>query len=1144
MDPQNSGPALTGLLILLLISGAYYLQSPSSERLRPVLNAEVEQVTPHSQDVPTRLWQDPFSAVDRHRSRLMRKIGPFVNEEDAEHTLLRRDLQRYEQLKKDIKSGCDRPKQSSANCNVTVMWASLFGGNYPEMIELRRRTRYAVLSALNANDYQPAQGSHIGYYPDVVEADKTLGTIKGDNDPANRHQLILPYEWFSKKDSQSERLLLIWLNNDLFDKRQPMRVLNRYAKRIEPDHGKLTHRFLVPSDSSTLVAIASEIATFTAQQPPFSCGSGEQRAYQCLPEDSLLLSPLATIDERHLPGVAGSTLSERWAGMDNETRFARSIGSDGALMKLLQDELHARDIAPCAKQSDDCGRDDSHIALISEWDTHYGRTLPKAFVHALQTRLGVEPAGDEDGCTETHIHRFAYLRGLDGNIPKAEQTNPSTSGPEPAPVLKLPDTSKPQLSGGTGQFDYVNRLAAKIKAQDQKLKDTAQGRIKAIGILGSDYYDKLILLQALRDRFPGVVFFTTDLDARFTDKSQIQWTRNLLIASNFGLTLNEKMQGDIPPFRDGYQTSTFYAVGKLLNGDTSDNWKTSIAQEIASPRLYEVGANGFFDLSPAHETDENSIHPAPPGHSPIASWNDERLGQFTYIGFWILLFSAFLSWMVLPVFRHTLNSAIGFLFTRPGAGSVLLFLGTLLVSGLVYRYVTANAPLALTPMVGLVALLLALPGTRQRLLHDELLMGLWITILWLLIVGWAGIYAMKHFDQLAEPWSLSGGVSAWPTEFIRLLAGALSLYLMWQCSYAIRQSHRRIGSRFFPVHDRPIPGCDFGKQDEAPENPVTGDTESDPPPSFLQRQRAAWNRFLDNTSIFRWQREVAKERDRIINCGAVESVSAQSLWEKYNLLGTPWRRILRVFVSTLAFMVIGMLLIRELNGAPYVPVRSEHMRNLDKMIIIGGAVLPFVVLLFTALDASRLASTFMNALNLPVTQWPEYEQGEFKRLKDLGLRPEDYSEYLDVQLSADLTQRLGHMVYFPFIPVFLIMLSRISYFDDWTLPWELMLIVTVSLIYTAYCALQLHKAAIRVKANALRHLNNQKLAVVKQASTADADDAEKDAGEQHIAQIDFLIEELGKLHTGAFRPWYEQPLIKALLWLMGSISLFAVELFA
>ncbi len=93
--------------------------------------------------------------------------------------------------------------------------------------------------------------------------------------------------------------------------------------------------------------------------------------------------------------------------------------------------------------------------------------------------------------------------------------------------------------------------------------------MKAIGVLGSDFYDKHLVLQALRQRIPDAVYFTTDLDARALHPEHLQWTRNLLVATHFALSLrkDEKVdiQGEAPPFRGAYQTSVFFAVLRALN---------------------------------------------------------------------------------------------------------------------------------------------------------------------------------------------------------------------------------------------------------------------------------------------------------------------------------------------------------------------------------------------------------------------------------------------------------------------------------------------------------------------------------------------------------------------------------------------------
>src|SRR5262249_32177216 len=54
-----------------------------------------------------------------------------------------------------------------------------------------------------------------------------------------------------------------------------------------------------------------------------------------------------------------------------------------------------------------------HVALISEWDTLYGRTLPDTMARCLGQATCEQPdKGDPEW-----LHRYKYLRGLDGQMP-------------------------------------------------------------------------------------------------------------------------------------------------------------------------------------------------------------------------------------------------------------------------------------------------------------------------------------------------------------------------------------------------------------------------------------------------------------------------------------------------------------------------------------------------------------------------------------------------------------------------------------------------------------------------------------------------------------------------------------------------------
>ncbi len=149
------------------------------------------------------------------------------------------------------------------------------------------------------------------------------------------------------------------------------------------------------------------------------------------------------------------------------------------------------------------------------------------------------------------------------------------------------------------------------------------GRVGAIGILGSDVYDKLLILRALRPQFPNTLFFTTDLDAQLLHPADFPWTRNLIVASSFGLDLNRKLQGKIPPFRGNYQTSIFFSTLLATEFDYpyglgQSSPDISIHDELMQrmpPLLFEVGRHGAERLGPVPKASD-TVHPFLP-ESPV-----------------------------------------------------------------------------------------------------------------------------------------------------------------------------------------------------------------------------------------------------------------------------------------------------------------------------------------------------------------------------------------------------------------------------------------------------------------------------------------------------------------------------------------------
>src|SRR5690606_38760324 len=156
-----------------------------------------------------------------------------------------------------------------------------------------------------------------------------------------------------------------------------------------------------------------------------------------------------------------------------------------------------------------------------------------------------------------------YLKGLDANQPITDKQDKNgdyqaaSKQADRRAVIDLHDPSP--LPVGPSQVDYLHRLAKEIKDSHNDINiDKRDSGIKAVGIFGSDFNDKLRILEALRAEMPEILVFTTDLDAQMFSPQHWQAARNLVVASHFDLRLDPEYQEHFPGFRDSQQTNIFY----------------------------------------------------------------------------------------------------------------------------------------------------------------------------------------------------------------------------------------------------------------------------------------------------------------------------------------------------------------------------------------------------------------------------------------------------------------------------------------------------------------------------------------------------------------------------------------------------------
>jgi hypothetical protein len=656
----DSKLAIVGTITIgLAIAGVVMVQQPLKSSRPPSMGGELRSHVAEGV-APARLWEDPLEAT--------RRVAKFDGEVKPGITDVKDEVERVSAIRHELDDTISLNKEQP----ITVLLITTDGGSAGESRESRIRDRYAIGSALGIACYVPQHEDELFY----VEWRDRAGASR-----------VLPYEWYregprkcSLEKTWAQAVLVLWVSGEITGD-HPISSLKKLTQSILCQESKIgRHACLTDREGTVLLDPGrGEHVRFKIVGPRSSSAFRNLLEEAASPvhgrEDHLiwanaggrveLYSPWATAMPRLLTqglGVpAKPPASTDCVSPDDPSReklcwillragieLKHSIGSDDQLFDALTQELERRHV----KFSRD------RVILIAEWDSFYGRVLPVEFTAAVC--LLVAKRSDEENRTieakqlkrikeacptldqavdlqmtgsigtrglGLNVRRFSYLRGLDGEVPGGDKGDSTKGNGSKSIKSALFETGVHERPVGTSQFDYVQRLADRIErdaTQDFQTEEV-QNPVTAVGILGSDAYDALLILQALRDRFPRAVLFTTDLDSRLVYADEYRWTRNLVIASHYGLELYELLQRDVPPFRSSYQTAAYFAtlqaVGHVRPLNTcppgADSRSSAIADTplspcgyqanltddrvwfsaLEAPRLYEVGRHGAVDLS-------------------------------------------------------------------------------------------------------------------------------------------------------------------------------------------------------------------------------------------------------------------------------------------------------------------------------------------------------------------------------------------------------------------------------------------------------------------------------------------------------------------------------------------------------------------
>ncbi len=531
---QDSKNGLISVLLLIMLVTGTAINNPLTSS-RPYDSQNSKLMSPEAHKVDARLWQDPIASIGKH--------------------VLQMEGSDMEQLKKTnsfdnfIKEIPNRVNESN---DLRVIAISVFGSSYSELVEFRQRYRYAVVSALGSRGYFPQDNEHLQFFLHNTHL-------------ANNCEVYVPYEWFERdinsNSSKKERVLILWLNEEkIISTQYGNFVKNLFDRFSEVQSNKSSFTLIGPTNTSKLIELMKPMEI-----------NGLSASFK-------IISSSATISDKDLFNAyekenqchqgdedkKRKCIKEEIAGKLAKNYIIRSIGQDENLAKALVWELEQRGVN--RKNSFIKNKCEDGLIVISEQDSLYARALTQHFIDSVDTycrKMEYE---------KSPVSKFTYLRGLDGKLPDLDESSRKSQDTqdkkEQKNLITQLDDASPEHAEGRNQYDYLRRLIDKIEELDRG-EGLGINRIKAIGIFGNDVYDKLLILQALRDRFKHKIFFTTELDARYLHADQTKWARNLVVASNFDLTLRPELQGSIMPFRDSYQTSMYLAALLALNSQIS-----------------------------------------------------------------------------------------------------------------------------------------------------------------------------------------------------------------------------------------------------------------------------------------------------------------------------------------------------------------------------------------------------------------------------------------------------------------------------------------------------------------------------------------------------------------------------------------------
>jgi len=1038
--------------ILLLFSSVGIMHLYQGPLEDPTPSAEVDAgITPISghQKIPARIWEDPFESAHKIL-KSKAKLELNTSMDNMIQGVFSSLIAPADTTKKIV---CDDDCLDKLKNKIHFYLLPMAVDGWNSSQEARIKRRYATHMALYRQGYIAAQSSSI-HSICLSHGVHRLAT----GEIAHTSGDCLPHEYIhyeiltdanSKNNSQNdlkpmqETVVLFWIRNSQVSEK-PAEFFHQFSSQAI---AAVKRNFSDNPDTQK----AMSIFDFTAFWPPTSSGlakvkkmAGSVAANNSCPELNFRLINYSATAPNSMPNQTSLYPTIEPKSKKDNTRpaenscdtefnlhltFDTTIANDSLVInKLLDELLHERGFSP----------QESVFVLVTEWENIYSRKMANEFKKLCRLR---QP--DESKNKDCKIFRFPYISGISGDSSYASKSN----------IIKTDENEKSnkqheiRLPIGNSQYDYIRRLTHNFNA------GLANKRNTVFALFGSNFDDKLLVLQAIRETNKESTIITTDMNVLYASLIKKYPVRNLLIGSSFSLKSDDdtsihlesdnadqdRLQSNQNAlssfstihFRDNYQTSLFHAITKSLSQSQGLLFsEKEISDNIA---LYEVGKSDFVLLDEHQEK-----------HS--SNWSNDKSILLQNIIIALLMSGALITFVWLQSSIH--NHAE---FNRPGALSA--FERTILKS------------------IG--------PGvTFWKRIGAILVVSMIFFNLIFIVFAVTGRFTVESPE-------LFSGISIWISEIGRALAINVILYSVTVSWTKLTYWRDRVSKRYT--------------------NKTTFKIKSD------------WNPlvFMNNELL-------SKEKDHIFN-----RIKFKKSWYFFRNELSARNITIKSFYLLIIFLGLGSWVYYNQYGGlmsiPAHPIARGDVAALYDRFFAGVSNAFIILQISYVIVITYICGRLVSHLSRGIIEWP---QVYINKLKSEYSKNEDvikclFSEYQGIKLIGNLTNTIGPQVVIPFVAIFLIIITRNTYFDNWNYPASFLFFFSISGLCLLACAIWLRMLAKKAKKNALDRLIIQK--------TRYLNDAEK------LSQVNYVIELVHDYRKGAFSGWQDNPVVAAILLPISSI---------